>query len=155
MSYFVTPSTMDPSGSCLWDSPGKNTGVGCHFLLQRIFPTQGSNPHLLHSQADFLALSLLGNLRMMLAVHFFFIDTLFNIKELPFYTWLPSFIISDCWTLSTTFLHLSRYSYFFLFSLVIWRLIFKWVPGIKPIQCRVNLTNFKDFSIYVWRNTGI
>ena len=24
-------------------SPGKNTGVGCHFLLQRIFPTQGSN----------------------------------------------------------------------------------------------------------------
>ena len=26
-----------------WDSPGKNTGVGCHFLLQGIFPTQGSN----------------------------------------------------------------------------------------------------------------
>ena len=33
-----------------WDSPGKSTGVGCHFLLQRIFPTQGSNPHLLHLQ---------------------------------------------------------------------------------------------------------
>ena len=31
-----------------WDSPGKNTGVGCHFLLQRIFPTQGSNPGLPH-----------------------------------------------------------------------------------------------------------
>ena len=31
-----------------WDSPGKNTGVGCHFLLQGIFLTQGSNPHLLH-----------------------------------------------------------------------------------------------------------
>ena len=30
-----------------WDSPGKNTGVGCHFLLQRIFPTQGWNPGLL------------------------------------------------------------------------------------------------------------
>ena len=29
---------------CPWDSPGKNTGVGCHFLLQGIFPTQGSNP---------------------------------------------------------------------------------------------------------------
>ena len=26
-----------------WDFPGKNTGVGCHFLLQRIFTTQGSN----------------------------------------------------------------------------------------------------------------
>ena len=33
---------------CPWDSPGKNTGVGSHFLLQRIFPTQGSNLHLLH-----------------------------------------------------------------------------------------------------------
>ena len=28
------------------DSPGKNTGVGCHFLLQGIFTTQGSNPGL-------------------------------------------------------------------------------------------------------------
>ena len=32
---------------CPWDSPGKNTGVGCHALLQGIFPTQGSNPSLL------------------------------------------------------------------------------------------------------------
>ena len=31
-----------------WDFPGKSTGVGCHFLLQRIFLTQGSNPGLLH-----------------------------------------------------------------------------------------------------------
>ena len=28
---------------CPWDSPGKNMWVGCHFLLQGIFPTQGSN----------------------------------------------------------------------------------------------------------------
>ena len=28
---------------CIWDSPGKNTGVGCHALLQGIFPTQESN----------------------------------------------------------------------------------------------------------------
>ena len=28
------------------DSPGKNTGVGCHALLQRIFPTKWSNPGL-------------------------------------------------------------------------------------------------------------
>ena len=32
---------------CSWNSPGKNTGVGCHFLLQGIFLTQGSNPRLL------------------------------------------------------------------------------------------------------------
>ena len=30
------------------DFPGKNTGMGCHFLLQGIFPAQGSNPRLLH-----------------------------------------------------------------------------------------------------------
>ena len=32
---------------CSWDSPGKKTGVGCHFLLQGVFPTEGSNLHLL------------------------------------------------------------------------------------------------------------
>ena len=32
-----------------WDSPDKNTGVGCCFLLQGIFPTQGSNPQPLTS----------------------------------------------------------------------------------------------------------
>ena len=32
---------------CPWDSLGKNTGVGCYFFLQGIFPTQGSNPGLL------------------------------------------------------------------------------------------------------------
>ena len=31
---------------CPWDSPGKNTGVGGHSLLQGIFPTLGSNPYL-------------------------------------------------------------------------------------------------------------
>ena len=30
-----------------WNSPSVNTGVDCHALLQGIFPTQGSNPHLL------------------------------------------------------------------------------------------------------------
>ena len=33
---------------CPWNYPGKNTGVGCHPLLQRIFPTQGLNSGLLH-----------------------------------------------------------------------------------------------------------
>ena len=35
---------------CPWDSPGKNTGVGCHALLQGILPTQGLNLCLLHLQ---------------------------------------------------------------------------------------------------------
>ena len=37
-----------PASSVHGDSPGKNTGVDCHALLQGIFPTQGSNPGLLH-----------------------------------------------------------------------------------------------------------
>ena len=38
-----------PPGSSVHEgSPGKNTGVGCHALLQRNFPTQGSNLGLLH-----------------------------------------------------------------------------------------------------------
>ena len=44
---------------CPWDSPGKNTGVGCQDLLQGIFLTQGSNPcllHLLHWQVSSLPL---------------------------------------------------------------------------------------------------
>ena len=38
------------------DFPGRNTGGSCHFLLQGIFPTQGSNTHLLHWQTDSLPL---------------------------------------------------------------------------------------------------
>ena len=36
-----------PGSSCPWDSPGKNTGMGCHTLFQEIFPTQGLNSPLL------------------------------------------------------------------------------------------------------------
>ena len=37
-----------PGSSVHGDSPGKNTGMGCHALLQEIFPTQESNPGLQH-----------------------------------------------------------------------------------------------------------
>ena len=46
LSHSVTSSSLRPHGLC--DSPGKNTGVGCHALLQGIFPAQGSNPGLPH-----------------------------------------------------------------------------------------------------------
>ena len=39
-----------------WDSPGKNTGMGCRALLQGIFPTKGLNAHLLCYQAGSLPL---------------------------------------------------------------------------------------------------
>ena len=42
-----TPWTVPNRLLCPWNSPGKNTGVGCHFLSQGIFPAQGKNPCLL------------------------------------------------------------------------------------------------------------
>ena len=48
LQLFATPWTVQPTRLlCPWDSPGENTGVGCHALLQGIFLTQGSNPCLL------------------------------------------------------------------------------------------------------------
>ena len=56
------PMDCSPPGSSVHgDSPGKNTGVGCHALLQGIFPTQGSNPHLLHCRRILYRLSLQGS----------------------------------------------------------------------------------------------
>ena len=44
---FATPWTKPTRLLCPWDSPGKSTGVSCHFLLQGIFLIQGSNPRVL------------------------------------------------------------------------------------------------------------
>ena len=44
LQQYLTLSTQGPLSG---DSPGKNPGVGCHALLQGIFPTQGSNPALM------------------------------------------------------------------------------------------------------------
>ena len=48
VQLFATPWTVPTRLLCPWNFPGKSTRVGCHFLLQGIFPTQGSNPGLLH-----------------------------------------------------------------------------------------------------------
>ena len=45
---FAAPQTVGRQAPLSFGSPGKSTGVGCHFLLQRIFPTQGSNLPLMH-----------------------------------------------------------------------------------------------------------
>ena len=57
------PVNCSPPGSSVHgDSPGKNTGVGCHALLQGIFPTQGSNPGLLHCRQILYRLNHQGSL---------------------------------------------------------------------------------------------
>ena len=65
----LTPCDMmdcsPPGPSVHGDSPGMNTGVGCHTLLQGIFPTQGSNPGLPHCRWIFYHLSHQGNPRIL------------------------------------------------------------------------------------------
>ena len=49
VSYSLWPHGLQPARLlCPWDFPSKNTATGCHFLLQGIFPIQGSNLGLLH-----------------------------------------------------------------------------------------------------------
>ena len=50
---FATPWTVACQLLCPWDFPSKNTRVDCHFLLQRIFSTQGLNLGLLHVHSPY------------------------------------------------------------------------------------------------------
>ena len=60
---FAIPWTVSCQAPCPWSSPGKDTGVGCHFLLQGIFLIQGLNPGLLHCRKILYWLSYQGSPR--------------------------------------------------------------------------------------------
>ena len=68
VSGSATSNSLQPHGTVAsrllypWDSPGKNTGVGCHALLLGIFLPQGSNPGLLHCRQILYHLSHQGSL---------------------------------------------------------------------------------------------
>ena len=67
-----------------WDSPGRNTGMGCHDLLQGIFPTQGSNPGLPHCRRILYHLSHQGS---------------------PFLYWMYRIYTCDIWIYHIFFIH--------------------------------------------------
>ena len=69
---FATPWTVACRLLCPWNSPGKNTRVGSHSLLQSIFLTQGSNLHFLNYRQILYHLSHQGNPQM--ATHCLKID---------------------------------------------------------------------------------
>ena len=76
-----------------WNFPGKNTGVGCHFLLQRISPTQGFNPCLLcplHWQEDSLPTELPEKPRYSISLSKF-------LKQAPVLPGLLILFWGDCW----------------------------------------------------------
>ena len=61
MSYSLWPSGLYTP----WNSPGQNTGVSSLFLLQGVFPTQGSNPGLPHCRRILYQLSHKGSPRIL------------------------------------------------------------------------------------------
>ena len=67
VEYSLGSNSLRPHGLgptrllCPWDFPGHNTGVDCHFLLQGIFPTQGSNPGFLYCRQSLYCLSHQGS----------------------------------------------------------------------------------------------
>ena len=71
---FATPMNYSPQSSSVYgDFPGKNTGMGCHVPLQRIFPTRGWNPGLPHCRQILYHLNHQGSPRILewVAYHFF------------------------------------------------------------------------------------
>ena len=61
-SHSVVSDSLQPCGLySLWNSLSQNTGVGCHTLLQGIFPTQGLNPGLPHCRQILYHLSHKGS----------------------------------------------------------------------------------------------
>ena len=69
---------------CPWDSPGKNTGVGHHFLLQGIFPIQGSNSHFLHCRR--ILMESTGGFQLLANTYFlFWVVVFFN--ESSYWVW--------------------------------------------------------------------
>ena len=73
LSRSVSNSATPWTGSSVHgDSSGKNTGVGCHFLLQGIFLTQGLNPGLPHCRQILYRLSHHGNRN---SIHYFILPS--------------------------------------------------------------------------------
>ena len=74
-SHLVVSNSLGPHGLwtarvfCPWDFPGKNTGVGFYLFLQGIFPTQGSNPGLLHCRQIAYWLSHQGSPYVRVCIH--------------------------------------------------------------------------------------
>ena len=80
----VTLWTVKPAKLlCPWDSPSKNTAVGCHLLLQEIFPTQELNSRLLHCRQILYQLSYEESLSYYDKCRHLFIQHPENIFQLP------------------------------------------------------------------------
>ena len=88
VSDSLWPHGQKPTRLCRpWDFPGKNTGVGCHFLLQGIFPTQGLNPGLLHCRQTLYHLSHQGRDQTQVSCIAGRVLTIWATREAPMARW--------------------------------------------------------------------
>ena len=79
MSNSLLPHELQPTRLFgPWDFPGMNTGVGCHFLLQGIFPTQGLNPGLPYCRQMLHYLSYQGSPNQIMVIINFTLYPLFS-----------------------------------------------------------------------------
>ena len=134
----LCPTLCDPTRLlCPWDSPGKNTGVGRHSLPSPgIFPTQGSNPGLLHCRSTLHTLSHRGSLILYnrFSLIIYFIHSINNVYmsmpifHLPFPVGIYTFVLYICVSISVLPIK-SSISFF-------------WIPHI----C-INIQNYVSTSI--------
>ena len=82
LTLFDPMDCSPPSSSVHGDSLAKNTKVGCHALLQGIFPTQGLNPGLPHCRQILYHLSHQGSTRILEWVAYPFLQEIFPTQEL-------------------------------------------------------------------------
>ena len=92
-----------PGSSVHGDSPGKNPGVGCHALLQGIFPTQGSNPglphcrwilyHLSHQGSSTTLMVLQVNSHLSLQIRAWLVDAFILICISSLHNWKTAFAL--------------------------------------------------------------
>ena len=91
------PMDCSPPGSSVYvhgDSPGKNTGVGCHVLLQGIFPTQGSNSGLPQCRQILYCLNHEGSPRVLVWVAYPFSKR----SARPLISWIADGFFTSCTT---------------------------------------------------------
>ena len=96
--FFATLWIVAYQAFCPWNFPSKNTGVGCHFLLQEIFPTLESNPGLLHCRQMLLPFDLPG--KFIASVVEFYLIFFISFRKINWHSSLikcPSFINILLW----------------------------------------------------------
>ena len=142
---------------CSWDFPGKNTGVGCHFLFQGIFPNQGLNPFPCKSpalQVDFhhwtIGEALLFS-ELPGVFHYLLLTPFFGNYILYFWrlqNWWPSCCVFPCHSLvhriQVSFWHQLLSSYLFILSN-----IYSKESLLSATICQIHVLSTED-SITCW-----